>query len=812
MLARVDSALGVAYLFDEQPDKAAEALSWAVARFNSMPSPDSAESSRALSNLAAANWMLGNLEEAAASYRRLIEIKRASADRFGEMIAHSGLGNASLSMGDYQLAIEQYRLALRIARELANAGEEAQGLNSMGYANFLLGRDREALDYYRDALKIWRALKDRRGEAMTLNNVGWLYRGQQDWKAANEVYQQALKAATESGGERDRSYILHGLGEVRLGLGDAKGAMASFEQSLTIKRKQGDLHGEAFTLALQAEACLRLGDISRARQLAGTSLEIRNRIADRSGQAASLGTLAKIERAAGDRAKALQLIAEAAHIVEGQRASIASIENRATFFATSQKYFHFWIELLLEGPQADAARALEINERRLARALRDRLWEDREIRRSTGAAELADSIRSFDRKIEGQAQRLQSLVAQSTAQSRIDSTRKRMIQLISERDALESRLASGFESPEVSDWSAEQFRRRLPRETAAVAYAIDRDKGRVWWIDRERIRVFETPAGEVIARAVGSLARASDERSRMIPGESYEQRLARLKQASGSFRAAAGALSKALLGSLPLGPQIRRLVITADGDAARAPFSALPHPSTGRPLIESLEIEIAPSLSWRQPHVGDRGLASAERILVVAAPEYDGDQSRWPRLPFAGDEARNIAAAAGGRTVKTLSGPEATLSALHREPLNLYSLLHLAAHAEVDLEHPALGGIVLAPASILRLYQIASLKLDARLVVLSACRTADGASLPGEGVMSLTRAFLASGARRVIATLWQVPDRSTAVLMKYFYDGLLRGGLTPSAALRTAQLRLRAQPQWQDPYFWSPFAVFGGAL
>jgi CHAT domain-containing protein len=135
----------------------------------------------------------------------------------------------------------------------------------------------------------------------------------------------------------------------------------------------------------------------------------------------------------------------------------------------------------------------------------------------------------------------------------------------------------------------------------------------------------------------------------------------------------------------------------------------------------------------------------------------------------------------------------------------------------VDPQQPALSGLALSAVdgrgnrrdSFVYAYEIQALDLAAELVVLSACETALGKEVAGEGAMSLSRAFFIAGARGSLVTLWSVDDAATAALMEVFYRALLREGQSPAAALRTAQRAIRARPQWMDPYFWAGFELQG---
>src|SRR5207237_1381314 len=131
--------------------------------------------------------------------------------------------------------------------------------------------------------------------------------------------------------------------------------------------------------------------------------------------------------------------------------------------------------------------------------------------------------------------------------------------------------------------------------------------------------------------------------------------------------------------------------------------------------------------------------------------------------------------------------------------------------------HPELSGLVFSTVDkngksqdgMLRLHEIFNLSLNAELVVLSACETALGKDIKGEGLIGLTRGFMYAGAPRVVASLWNVDDRATAELMKHFYEGMLKHQLRPAAALREAQLALQRDKRWSSPYYWAGFVLQG---
>jgi CHAT domain-containing protein len=167
-----------------------------------------------------------------------------------------------------------------------------------------------------------------------------------------------------------------------------------------------------------------------------------------------------------------------------------------------------------------------------------------------------------------------------------------------------------------------------------------------------------------------------------------------------------------------------------------------------------------------------------------------------------------------------LTGADATRARLLALPeLREAGLLHLATHGVANENEPGRSGLWLAPDAVpagtaavpgfLAVDDIMGLGLRSELVTLSACETGLGRLERGEGVLGLTRAFLVAGARSVVVSLWRVNDRSTALLMDGFYQGLLRRGLAREEALAEAKRTLLSASETRSPYYWAPFVMVG---
>jgi CHAT domain-containing protein len=101
------------------------------------------------------------------------------------------------------------------------------------------------------------------------------------------------------------------------------------------------------------------------------------------------------------------------------------------------------------------------------------------------------------------------------------------------------------------------------------------------------------------------------------------------------------------------------------------------------------------------------------------------------------------------------------------------------------------------------------MRLPVDLVVLSACNTALGKPVKGEGLVGIVRGFMYAGASRVIASLWKVDDDATGAMMGRFYEEMLKNNRSPAAALRQAQLAMWQQERWRPPFYWAAFALQG---
>ncbi|HEU5131722.1 MAG TPA: CHAT domain-containing protein, partial [Pyrinomonadaceae bacterium] len=217
--------------------------------------------------------------------------------------------------------------------------------------------------------------------------------------------------------------------------------------------------------------------------------------------------------------------------------------------------------------------------------------------------------------------------------------------------------------------------------------------------------------------------------------------------------------------------------------------------------------------------------SSLAPVVASAATDEDRPESATRalrggglgRLTHSSEEADAIAKAAPRGTTMVATGFDATREMAMNARLGEYQIVHFATHGFLDNVHPELSGIVLSMVDkngvekngVMPLHDIYNMDLSAELTVLSACQTALGKDVKGEGFVGLTHSFISAGSRSVVASLWKVDDRATAALMAEFYQAMLQKGMSPAAALRAAKLKVMQDKRWSAPYYWAGFVVQG---
>jgi CHAT domain-containing protein/Tfp pilus assembly protein PilF len=244
------------------------------------------------------------------------------------------------------------------------------------------------------------------------------------------------------------------------------------------------------------------------------------------------------------------------------------------------------------------------------------------------------------------------------------------------------------------------------------------------------------------------------------------------------------------------------------------------------PVFDAKDARVLRSAAFQSAHEEQkdnaslRGSSPSPMALQRAISDFGGHQrgnSYLNRLIYTRQEALSIIAVTpAGRRMQALDFQASRAMALSPS-LADYRIIHFATHGLLNNEHPDLSGLVFSLVDksgrpqdgFLQLQDIYDLHLPVNLVVLSACNTAVGQEIKGEGLLGLTRGFMYAGASRVVASLWSVNDAATSELMSRFYKAMERDGLRPAAALRAAQIGMLKQRKWAAPLYWAGFQIQG---
>jgi len=857
--------LGDAYLGLGQMQEALDYSNQALSAMRKMG--DRRGEAIALNTVGSVNSTLDDTRKALDYYNQSLSLLKDLDERQLEAVALGNIGEMYINLGEYQKALEYCNKALLGDRAVGNVSSEAVALSNIGFIYGMLGDNQQELVYYTQALELQRRTGKSAGEAITLNNIAHVHSKLGDNKKALEFYERSLILRRALNDRRGEAATLSNIGSIQQDLGDYQKAVDYYNQSLTIIKTIGtDLRQRAITLNNIGSVYKKLGDSQNALEYTRQAYTILHDTGYKNEEAQALFNMARIERDRDHLVEARGYIDKSLATVEVIRTSVASQKLRASFFASVRRYQEFNINLLMrlhrQRPSEgfDIA-ALEASENARARSLLEMLKEARtEIRQGVDPS-LLERERQLRETIADKAERQTRLTTGKQAEEERAAAEKELAALTIEYEQVQAQIRNtspryaALSEPRPLGLKAIQ-QQVLDDDTVLLEYALGTEKSFLFAVTPTWIKSFELPARSEIEPVARRLYETLTARNQSPPNDSPQQRQKRLDEADAEFAKTAAALGETLLAPVASEIKNRRLLIVTEGMLQYVPFGALPSPKSPEsavsiPLIAEHEIVSLPSASvlavLRQEAVGRK--APIKTVAVMADPVFSVDDSR-----FAARGPKGVAASEQGsaRAVVNRAAAESGVASLERlrfsrmeaeaisglAPDNLkfkaldfaanraaamnsdlgeYRIVHFATHTLINNEHAELSGVVLSLVDeqgrpqngFLRLYDIYNLKLGADLVVLSACQTALGKEINGEGIVGLTRGFMYAGAPRVVASLWRIDDRATAELMKRFYTGMLREKLRPAAALREAQVSMLKEKRWQAPYYWSAFTLQG---
>ena len=791
-------------------------------------------------------------------YERALKIWRAAApEHLTVSMLWFSLGQAAFSRDDLDRAGAAYQSGLDLATERAIDGRMVTSHLS-GLAHVALKRHEldRAAGYFRQSLKQAGRLFDHGWVGRSLHGLGWIASLRENWNESQGYFLQNLKLQRKMArGSVNEAEAWSDLGVLAFRRGHFGEAEEYFQKALVIQQNVAPERLEAAnSLGWLGQVAFKKGELAKAEKYFNRDLKIRTLRAPGSlDQARSQFHLATLHLEEDRPKEAISAFRDAIEVLEAQVGKLGGSHEIKTAFRARNGFFYDALSrlLLAEGQPEEAFFILE---RSRARTFLEMLAERHLIPADDAPREFRKNLLHLAAAYDRILFRLDRLDGDQDREE-VDASFNELVELRLQRESLIEKLRRA--SPRYSSLHYPQplgftgAREILDPGTVLLSYSVGADATSLFVIVRdEPLAAHTLPFGE--AQLSHYVALLQDDTHR--PGWSRR---------SASRVALAKFLYRILL--RPAEESIakgRRLLIIPDGPLRRLPFSALIHESRidGRPawqyLVEWKPVHsvlsatvYAELLKLRRPS-GQGGGRPAATLAAFGDPAYPQKVLRqdaetrdvrvrsalhrgyfdWQPLDYSRQEIERIARLYPAARVRTYFGKQATEERVKSLGSDT-RILHIASHGYYDERSPLDSALALTipetfsedrDNGLLQAWEIfESVRLDADLVVLSACETAVGREQGAEGLIGLTRAFQYAGARTVAATLWKVNDQTTAELMVRFYRHL-RAGMHKDEALRAAQIELIRGPirvrndnghivekDASAPYYWAPFQLYG---
>ena len=752
------------------------------------------------------------LKEAREQYRMAAETFRASGDQRNLAVALSAAGGISVSLGDYQDALRDAKEALKLRQALHDDEGLAVDFNTMGLAYESLGDYSAALDRYQQALKINRRLGNVVGVIGRLDNIGNMYFYQARYMDALESYQSALALVDAN---KDKSWNAWGrtltIGNIatlyqKLGLEEQ--ALDLYQQ---ISGRPEDMAPAEYAQMLLNEGVLyrHLGDPVKALEVYHSAQAMFRTARNADGEIRALRSIGIVKTMdLNDLPGALQVFREVLRLSE-QSSNKRGLAEASLYLGEVLRRLHRYQDASnhLQQALATAETAGLIEEKWKSLYALGRIAEE------TGSEQAA--LEDYRKAIE--------IIESVRAGIRVASLRTDF--LADKRDVYDALIAIQLREPkpspdELLQWMERNRARNL--QDSLVARAPLSEAGvenvqrhlqpdtlllELWIAGQDSAAVWVTASASGVLR-YGHGAEISEHLSQLIGA---------IQSGGDEWKQPSRELGNLFLAGLP---RWQHMLVVQDGPI-NIPFEVLAVPGSESLLIEQSDITYLPAarmIAMRDAS-RHRWLLPWNRELVafgdppVSSTDTLAQNERWQPLPASKEEVHGIAQIVPGR-VEIHLGADARKSYLLDHHLENLPLLHLSTHAVVDPERPDHSRILLASTSgaadYLFLDDVGNLDLkNVGLVTISACDTARGKMVAGEGIQAFSQSFLAAGASATVTSLWKIADEPTANFMNQFYYSLARG-LPKAEALRAAKLQfLRSNSAFSHPRYWAAFIITG---
>ena len=729
-------------------------------------------------NLATVFYSKGEFIKAEEHHLKALLITKEIGDKTGEGVIYGNLGGVCCHLGKYAKAEECFETELAITKEIGDRKGQAAAYESLGVMFLSLGEYVIAEEYVRKALQVKKEIGDKNGEVSCSGNLATALRGLDEYVKAQNLFQKALQSslAIEVADPKDIALLYANQGAMFCEVGEYDKAEEHMRKSLQISKKIGDQQGEAHSYRQLGTMFRRVGEYSKAEKFHEKALELSYKIGDIELQFSShLNLTQDAFCLKGNVDEAVSNLVESIKKSEEIRGFLRDNDQFKISFLDKHVCPYQLLSSLFctTGKHEEALHVVELGR---ARALAD--------------------LMSVRYRVE-----IQISVDQESWVG-IDKIMKESGRVC---------LYIAYDNDYLFFWVIKQnkaifFRQMDINDSFWLFFFGDVTFRKFLRLSQLQYEDRSLSPSNISHLTCESSHECSQEVSRPIVTEDDdENQFHEPPSLSECYK-----MIIAPVADLLDEPEI---IIVPERILYKVPFAAFKDES-GKYLSESFRLRIVPSLmTLKLIQDSPADYHSQTGALIVGDPQvghvtYKGHPKWISPLSCARKETEMIGRLLG---VQPLLGEHATKQAV-LQSIHSVSLIHFAAHGDAQR-----GEIALAPPRpfkgtpqeqdyLLTMAEISRVRLKAKLVVLSCCHSARG-QIRSEGVVGIARAFLGSGARSVLVTLWAIQDEATEQFMSRFYEHLV-GGESASESLHQAMKWMRANG-FSDEAQWAPFMLIG---
>ncbi|CAH3190594.1 unnamed protein product, partial [Porites evermanni] len=777
-------------------------------------------------NLGTVFFSVGQYTKAEEYLQKALVIRKEIGDKKGEASAYGNLGTVLKRVGQYTKAEEYLQKALVIRREIGDKKGEAADYGNLGTLFFSVGQYTKAEEYLQKALVIEKEIGDKEGEASAYGNLGTVFNRVGQYAKAEEYLQKALVIAKEIGDKEGEAADYGNLGTVFKSVGQYTKAEEYLQKALVIWKEIGDKQGEASAYGNLGTVFQSVGQYTKAEEYLQKALVMKQEIGDKAGVGASYLKLGKLCQEFRLTAKS-QEFANKALGISYETGDIEMQFNSHLTIAVNELVAGGSITELLRNLLESIQKCEEMHDLRVKDQFKISFFDEHVspylilcmLLIATGSYYEALYVAEL-----GRSRALTDVLSDKYFVEKGVSVNPQSwigIENIMNKNALSSCLYVSCFGGNLYFWILKPDKIIGFRQTRLKASADKVFGNQIFGgsLDLRQDQCEDRSLFSCVSSPLSCKQSQSDsfESLRLIEEEEDENHDSKPLTLADDENHDSKPLTLADGYNMIVAPvadllQESEIIIIPDNLLYPIPFAALKDGS-GKHLSDTFRIRIVPSLTTlKLIQLSPADYHSKTGALIVGEPDvsdvyYRGKSLQLNSLPWARKEAEMIGRLLG---VQPLLGKDATKQAV-LESMHSVSLIHFAAHGYAER-----GEIALSPISscgtpheedyLLTMAEISQVRLTAKLVVLSCCHSASG-QIRAEGIVGIARAFLASGARAVLAALWAIEDKATMWFMNRFYEHLVRGE-SASESLHQAMKSMR-ETRFSDVKQWAPFMLIG---